>query len=78
MKKKTTFLTVFFTFLSIVWIYPIVTILLNSLKDTKSITTKDVFNLPTSATFAGLSNYVESVTGMSFLKSFFFSARTNQ
>ena len=73
MKKKTTFLTVFFTFLSIVWIYPIVTILLNSLKDTKSITTKDVFNLPTSATFAGLSNYVESVTGMSFLKSFFFS-----
>ncbi len=71
--RNSTLLTVFFTFVCIIWIYPIVTILLNSLKDTKSITTKDVFNLPNSATFAGLSNYVESITGMSFLRSFFFS-----
>ena len=62
-----------FTFLCIVWVYPIVTILLNSLKDTKSITTRDVFNLPNSKTFAGISNYVESITGMNFLRSFFFS-----
>lgn len=72
-KRNSTILTVVFTFLCVVWIYPIVTILLNSLKDTKSITTKDVFNLPNSQTFAGLSNYVESITGMNFLKSFFFS-----
>ena len=72
-KRNSTILTVVFTFLCVVWIYPIVTILLNSLKDTKSITTKDVFNLPNSQTFAGLANYVESITGMSFLKSFFFS-----
>ena len=72
-KRNSTILTVVFTFLCVVWIYPIVTILLNSLKDTKSITTKDVFNLPNSQTFAGLANYVESITGMNFLKSFFFS-----
>lgn len=72
-KRNSTILTVVFTFLCIVWVYPIVTILLNSLKDTKSITTKDVFNLPNSKTFAGISNYVESITGMNFLKSFFFS-----
>ena len=72
-KRNSTILTVVFTFLCVVWIYPIVTILLNSLKDTKSITTKDVFNLPNAKTFAGLSNYVESITGMNFLKSFFFS-----
>ena len=72
-RRNSTILTVVFTFLCVVWVYPIVTILLNSLKDTKSITTRDVFNLPNSQTFAGLSNYVESITGMSFLKSFFFS-----
>ena len=72
-KRNSTILTVVFTFLCVVWIYPIVTILLNSLKDTKSITTKDVFNLPNAKTFAGISNYVESITGMNFLKSFFFS-----
>ena len=52
--RNSTLLTVFFTFVCIIWIYPIVSILLNSLKDTKTITTKDVFNLPNSATFAGL------------------------
>ena len=72
-RRNSTILTVVFTFLCVVWVYPIVTILLNSLKDTKSITTRDVFNLPNSQTFAGFSNYVESITGMSFLKSFFFS-----
>ena len=72
-RRNSTILTVVFTFLCVVWVYPIDTILLNSLKDTKSITTRDVFNLPNSQTFAGLSNYVESITGMSFLKSFFFS-----
>ena len=72
-RRNSTILTVVFTFLCVVWVYPIVTILLNSLKDTKSITTRDVFNLPNSKTFAGISNYVESITGMNFLRSFFFS-----
>ena len=77
-KRNSTILTVVFTFLCVVWIYPIVTILLNSLKDTKSITTKDVFNLPNSQTFAGLANYVESITGMNFLKSFFLDRKSTR
>ncbi len=72
-RRNSTILTVVFTFLCVVWVYPIITILLNSLKDTKSITTRDVFNLPNSRTFTGLANYVESITGMNFLRSFFFS-----
>ena len=66
-------LTIVFTALSLVWIYPIFTILSNSLKDTKSITTSDVFNLPNAANFSGLSNYIESVNGMNFLSSFWYS-----
>ena len=72
-RRNSTILTVIFTFLCIVWVYPIVTILLNSLKNTRAITTKDVFNFPNASTFAGIANYVESIKGMNFLRSFFYS-----
>ena len=49
-------LTVIMTLLSLLWIYPIVLILLNSLKIEGSFTTSTVFKLPTAETFAGLSN----------------------
>ena len=55
-------LTVIMTLLSLLWIYPIVLILLNSLKIEGSFTTSTVFKLPTAETFAGLSNYVYGVT----------------
>ena len=48
-------LTVIMTLLSLLWIYPIVLILLNSLKIEGSFTTSTVFKLPTAETFAGLS-----------------------
>ena len=48
-------LTVIMTLLSLLWIYPIVLILLNSLKIEGSFTTSTVFQLPTKETFAGLS-----------------------
>ena len=48
-------LTVIMTLLSLLWIYPIVLILLNSLKVEGSFTTSTVFKLPTAETFAGLS-----------------------
>ena len=66
-------LTIVLTLVSLLWIYPIFTILINSLKDNRSITTSDVFKLPTAQTFAKMANYVESVTGMEFLKSFWYS-----
>ena len=59
-------LTVIMSVLCLLWIYPIVLILLNSLKVEGSFTTSTVFKLPTAETFAGLSNYVYGVTKMGF------------
>lgn len=66
-------LTVIMTLLSLLWIYPIVLILLNSLKVEGTFTTSTVFKLPTAETFAGLSNYVYGVTKMGFLSSLGYS-----
>ncbi len=59
--------------LCLIWVYPIFAIFINSLKANSSISTTDVFNLPNAKSFVGFANYVESVTGMSFLKSFWYS-----
>ena len=66
-------LTVIMTLLSLLWIYPIVLILLNSLKKEGTFTTSTVFQLPTKETFVGLSNYVYGVTKMGFLSSLGYS-----
>ena len=66
-------LTVLLTLISLVWIYPVFNIVINSLKDNRYITTTGVFDLPGSESFSGISNYIESITGMEFLKSFGYS-----
>ena len=74
MKKKnsalSTVLTVFLSILCVAWIYPIVMILLNSLKVETAISTSGVFQLPNAATFAGLANYVNAVGSKGFLSAF--------
>ena len=75
-KQKRTWdviLVVVMVLLCLLWIYPIVLILLNSLKTEGSFTTSTVFRLPTAETFAGLRNYVYGVTKMNFLSSMGFS-----
>ena len=66
-------LAVVMVLLCLLWIYPIVLILLNSLKTEGSFTTSTVFRLPTAETFAGLRNYVYGVTKMDFLSSMGYS-----
>ena len=66
-------LTVIMSLLCLLWIYPIVLILLNSLKMEGTFTTSTVFKLPTAETFAGLSNYIYGVTKMGFLSSLGYS-----
>ena len=66
-------LTVIMSLLCLLWIYPIVLILLNSLKKEGTFTTSTVFQLPTKETFAGPSNYVYGVTKMGFLSSLGYS-----
>ena len=66
-------LTIFLGLLCIVWIYPVLLILLNSLKAELAISTTSVFELPTKESFVGLHNYIYGVTQMNFLSSFGYS-----
>lgn len=72
-KKKSVIPTIILTVICILWLYPILLILLNSLKVESAITTSGVFSLPTSETWNGIANFVASVTQMDFLKSFWYS-----
>lgn len=54
----------------LLWIYPVVMILLNSLKVESAISTNTAFQLPTAETFAGLENFVNAVTSKGFLDAF--------
>ena len=72
-KKKSIIPTIILSIISIIWIYPIVMILFNSLKVESAITTSGVFQFPTSETWNGIQNFIASVTQMDFLKSFWYS-----
>ena len=65
-----TTLTVLLGLLCLVWIYPVVMILLNSLKMETAISTNTVFQLPTAETFAGLTNYINALGSKGFLSAF--------
>ena len=67
-------LTVLLAALCVFWMYPVILILINSLKDELAISTATVFEFPTVQTFAGLHNYVHGITQMNFLSSFGYSA----
>ncbi|MDO4284216.1 MAG: carbohydrate ABC transporter permease [Eubacteriales bacterium] len=66
-------ITAALTVVSLFYIYPIILILLNSLKDELAISTTRAFELPTAETFVGLSNYIYGITQMNFLSSFGYS-----
>ena len=74
MKKRAnlanTFLTIVFSLFCVAWVYPVVMILMNSLKKESAISTNTIFQLPTAQTFAGLSNYVNAVGAKGFVSAF--------
>ena len=65
--------TVILSVASILYMYPIIMILFNSLKKETSITTAGAFTLPTSESFAGLENYVNAIQSKGFLQSLGYS-----
>ena len=75
MRKKVTntIWTVVLSIASLIWVYPVFMILTNSLKKESAISTGTVFQLPTSATFARLENYVDAIASKGFLSSLFYS-----
>ena len=74
MKKQTkafdTVMSVILGILCLAWVYPVIMILLNSLKIESAISTGTVFQLPTAETFAGLANYVNAVGYKGFVSAF--------
>ena len=68
-----TLMTIILTVLSIVWVYPVIMILFNSLKVETAISTNTAFDLPTAEIFTGLQNYVNAVSSKGFVDAFFTS-----
>ena len=66
-------LTAVFTVLSLAWVYPVFMVLMNSLKQERSITTDSAFQLPSSETFAGLENFKSAIDTQGFLSAFWYS-----
>ena len=66
-------LAVFFTILSLAWIYPMVMILMNSFKEETTITTSTAFDFITSENSAGFANYIAALEKQGFLAAFGYS-----
>lgn len=77
MKKKksiaNTIWTVILTIAALAWVYPIIMILMNSLKKESAISTGTAFKLLTADAFAGIANYVDAVASKGFLSSLGYS-----
>lgn len=58
---------------SLLYVYPIIMILLNSLKKETAISTSRAFQLPTAESFNGLQNYVNAIASKGFLQSLGYS-----
>ena len=65
--------TVFFSIICVLYMYPIVMVVMNSLKKETAITTATTFQLPNRDTFAGLENYISALGAQGFLQSFLYS-----
>ena len=72
-KRSNAIWSVILGILSVLYMYPIVMILFNSLKTERAISTNTAFQLPTADTFAGLANYVNAINAQGFLKSLGYS-----
>ena len=72
-KRINAVISVALSLLCLVYIYPIVLIFINSLKQERAISTTRIFELPAAETFNGLGNYFYGITSMNFLQSFWYS-----
>ncbi len=61
------------TIISVIYMYPIFMVLMNSLKVESAISTGTAFDLPTEETFAGLANYENAIGTQGFLASLFYT-----
>ena len=71
-KKLSTFLTVFFSILSVFYVYPILLVLMNSFKK-KAYISKKPFTLPNAKSFVGFDNYVSGIQKTGLIQAAFVS-----
>ncbi len=73
-KRGFSFLSLFFSFLSVAWVLPIVIILYNSFKTNDAIKSS-LFSLPSGGSFAGFGNFIKGMTfgGYPFYDSVYYS-----
>ena len=67
--KHGTLLTVIFTIISILYVYPIILVVLNSFKK-KAYISKAPFALPTGKTFVGIENYIRGIEKTGLIAAF--------
>ena len=67
--KHAPFRTILFTLLSLVWIFPIVLVLINSFKQ-KAYISRQPFSLPSGKAFVGLENYARGIERTNLVESF--------
>lgn len=75
-KRKTArggILAIVLAILTVLYLYPIFMILMNSLKKERSITTAGAFDLPDAESFAGLENFTNAIASKGFLASLGYS-----
>lgn len=77
MKKNkgigSTIWTIVLTVAALLWVYPVIMILFNSLKKESAISTGAAFKLPFGEAFAGAANYVDAIASKGFLSSLGYS-----
>lgn len=71
-EKKNLGATVFFSVLSLVWLFPIFLVIINSFKK-KVYISKKPFALPTGKMFVGLQNYANGIAKTGFIQAFFWT-----
>lgn len=67
--KHAPFWTVFFSLLSLVWIFPVVLVLINSFKQ-KAYISRNPFLIPAGKSFVGIENYTRGIERTNFIASF--------
>ena len=68
-KNKVTFATIFFSILSVLWLFPIFVVLINSFKK-KTYISRMPFSIPTDKAFVGLQNYENGIKKIGFFQAF--------
>lgn len=73
-RRSNRIISIVMAVVSLIYMYPIFMVLMNSLKVESAISTSTAFQLPTGESFAGWANYENAIHSQGFLSSLFYTA----